>query len=223
MPNWSKQSKLVRNTDSVSNTISVLLVWAKEMSDKKLKSFMESAFRTLNNPNRYKYFWQMDTVTFEKYVVFLVCLKELCRRGRDGDWYYHIVNDLKIDTSKSWITLYYILKLYRLKYDDLCEIDLAVDNDSIESLLRNSNTTGYEFKDTNYYDYLDIVKKCLKKIKKGKLGGYNDIECGNITTDLYNRRSIVETDSDGEKPVVSSKGKKKKKQKVSNNFPSSSW
>ena len=218
MPNWSKQSKLVRTADTVSGTISVLRVWVQELSDKKLKSYIQSSFRTLNNPNRYKYFWQMDTVTFEKLIVFLVCLEEICRRGKDGDWYYHAINDLNLNTSKAWITLYYVMKLYKLKHSDLFEIDLAVDKDRIDDLLNNSNTTGYEFKDTNYYDYLEIVKDCLKRIKKGN-HNTDDANTGNIITELYTRRSVVDESDEVKKSDKKKKGKSKKTVKL----PGYSW
>jgi hypothetical protein len=108
--------------------------------------------------------------------------------------------------------------LYKLKHSDLFEIDLAVDKDRIDDLLNNSNTTGYEFKDTNYYDYLEIVKDCLKRIKKG-IHTTDDANTGNIITELYTRRSVVDESDKLKKTDKKKKGKSKKALKL----PGYSW
>ena len=157
MKGWAKQTTLLRNAQSTSERIDILREWANEFSSSKLSKYMDESFRTLNNPNRYKYYMQADTVTHEKYLTFLVCLDIICRR----------VNSLKLNSSKSWMTLYYVFSLFKVHRRKFEDLDIHAKKDDISDLLVNARNGGYEFKDCNYYDYMDILKECLDAKTEG--------------------------------------------------------
>ena len=169
MPKWAKQTNLLRNADTLEERIQIIKDWADNLSSEKLLSYMKSAFRTLNNPNRYKYYMQGDTVTHEKFLTFLICVKELSKRNNDKDYLQWLINRISPNSSKEWLTLYYIFKVYRVTEDDLVGFKLTVDKDEVDDLIYNAKNGGYEFKDMDYYDYVDMIKSCIKGIKKGTI------------------------------------------------------
>jgi len=169
MPKWKKQTNLLRDAHTLEDRIEIIKTWADELSTDKLLSYMKSSFRTLNNPNRYKYYMQGDTLTHEKYLTFLICVKELSKRNKDKHYIQWMINKLEPASSKEWLTLYYIFKVYRVTEDDMVGFKLSVDSDEVDSLMLNAKTGGYEFKDMDYYDYVDMIKSCIKGIKKGTI------------------------------------------------------
>ena len=167
MKGWGKQTNLLRNAKSVSERIDIIRDWADQFSSAKLSKYIDESFRTLNNPNRYKYFMQPDTVTHEKYITFLVCLDIVCNRAGDNAYLDFAVNSMRMNSSKSWLTLYYIFSLLnkcRSKFED---IDVRVHKSDLHDLLLNARNGGYEFKDCNYYDYMDIINDCLNAVDNG--------------------------------------------------------
>ena len=167
MKGWAKQTTLLRNAQSTSERIDILREWANEFSSSKLSKYMDESFRTLNNPNRYKYYMQADTVTHEKYLTFLVCLDIICRRDEVDDYLGYAVNSLKLNSSKSWMTLYYVFSLFKVHRRKFEDLDINAKKDDISDLLVNARNGGYEFKDCNYYDYMDIIKECLDAKTEG--------------------------------------------------------
>ena len=169
MKGWGKQTNLLRNADTVSMRIDILRDWAEQFSSAKLTKYIDESFRTLNNPNRYKYFMQPDTVTHEKFLTFLVCLDVVCRRSGDNSYIDFAVNAMRMNTSKSWLTLYYIFSLLRVCRPKFEDIDVTASRSEIEDLLMNARNGGSEFKDCNFYDYMDIIKECLESIASGSV------------------------------------------------------
>lgn len=165
MPNWNKQTHLLRNAESLDDRIEILRTWVADLKLSKLKYFLQSSFRTLNSLNRYKYYMDETTVTHEKYLTFLVCLEFMCKMHNNTDWADIAMNELDMKSSKSYITLYFIMKLYLMK-DELQEIKLRVSDSEVVSLLEYAKTGGHEFKDIDYYDYMDQVRSILKDYKR---------------------------------------------------------
>ena len=165
MPNWNKQTHLLRNAESLDDRIEILRTWVADLKLSKLKYFLQSSFRTLNSLNRYKYYMDETTVTHEKYLTFLVCLEFMCKMHNTPDWADIAMNELDMKSSKSYITLYFIMKLYLMK-DELQEIKLCVSDSEVVGLLEYAKTGGHEFKDIDYYDYMDQVRSILKDYKR---------------------------------------------------------
>ena len=83
MPNWGKQTNLLRKAETLDERIEIIKTWANELDHVKLTKYLRSSFRTLNNPKRYKYYMQPNTVTHEKFLTFLIILHLMCRRAHD--------------------------------------------------------------------------------------------------------------------------------------------
>lgn len=194
MGKWKKQSMLMKHSSGVSDRVSRLIEWSADLSEDRLRKCTQSAFRTLNNPNRYKYFWQEDTRTHEKYLTFLACLNEQCNRhgGNMYDWEYELVNSIEMNRSKGWLTMYYVIMLYLKHRDVLYEFDLKFNRTDAESLLVNAKNGGYEFKDVDYYTYKDNIDALL-----------GDSNRGSVIMEIEERRSK------SDKPKTK-KGKRKK-------------
>ena len=169
MPNWGKQTNLLRKAETLDERIEIIKTWANELDHVKLTKYLRSSFRTLNNPKRYKYYMQPNTVTHEKFLTFLIILHLMCRRAHDKEYVNHAVSTLLINRSKEWLTLYYIFKVYELKEDELYNIKIAISPDEVNDLKDNAATGGYEFAGFSFYDHNDLIKECLKRMKKGTL------------------------------------------------------
>jgi len=191
MGKWKKQSMLMKNATDIDDRIQRLIDWASDLSDDRLRKCTISAFRTLNNPNRYKYYWQENTRTHEKYLTFLACLRELChRKGNNlNDWCYELVNTIDMNRSKGWITLYYIIKLYRRQEALLSSYKFRFTKNDPEDVLRNARNGGYEFKDVDFYEFVDNVNRVLKSTKKNQLGHDEDEDSnrGDLVNQMYER------------------------------------
>lgn len=169
MPNWNKQTNLLRDAETLDERIEILKMWADQLDHAKLVKYLKSSFRTLNNPRRYKYFMQFNTTTHEKFLTFLIILKLMCKRAKDKDYIHMAISYAGIDRSKEWLTLYYTFKVFLLNEKKLSDIKIQVDEDEVESLKYNASNGGSEFRDYSYYDHIDIIKDCLKRMKKGTL------------------------------------------------------
>ncbi len=168
MANWGQQSTLLRGASSMEERVSILEDWFSEASDKKLRKFMISAFRSLNNPNRYQFYLKEDTVTHEKFLTYLVILAELAKRHHEDN-----VCDMAIqllgctEMSKTYLTLYYIFKLYHVKRKKL-GIKIHIDEDAVDNLPMYAKSGGAEFKKMEYYDFMDMIKRYIKDAKKDR-------------------------------------------------------
>ena len=169
MPNWGKQTRLLHGVDSLDERIDIIQTWASELDHSKLVKFLKSSFRTLNNPNRYKYYMQPDTTTHEKFLTFLIVLKLMSKRADDKDYIRLAVGNIDINRSKEWLTLYYIFKVYLLKDKDLRDIKISVSESDVDDLKHNAASGGSEFSKFSFYDHMDLIKDCLKSMKKGTL------------------------------------------------------
>ena len=216
---WNKRTNLLRNTNSLADRIQVLQEWANYIDIGKLNKFLKSAFRSLNNPNRYQYYMQYDTVTHENFLTFMIVLNEICVRHKDYDWYNWCTSILPMNSSKSWLTLYYIFKVYILKFRDLFDIGLAIDEATVDSMPENARNGGHEFKDINYYDYMAIIKDALKSIGKTKTGkrvkdkpkrAYSELLQANETmeSDIQNAVKSMDARIKGKKNKAKKKAKK---------------
>ena len=71
--------KALTKNEPTHKRIEIINEWIDSISDKKRMKAFKSAFATLNNPNRWKYIWQTNTVTHEKYLTFLALFKRILK------------------------------------------------------------------------------------------------------------------------------------------------
>lgn len=126
-----KSNKIHKYTD-VEDHIEQLMVINDDLSKKKLKKDFISCFNTLNNRARYKFFWDVETVTHEKFLLFFILLKKICK---EHGYKKHITDD-ELETlltnllpmNKGAISMYMIAKLFNVKRPLLIPISLPFDH-----------------------------------------------------------------------------------------------
>lgn len=161
--------KMLLKCETTEDKIFVLQEYAKSLSQKKLKKVFESSFMTLNNPNRWKYIWQKDTLTHQKYLLFLVIFKMYIRQEErnsgDSDDFIAVMDrvvDVYSDKASPF-TAYLIIKTFKKKKNELLSLNLKLDNIKPKFLINLMPDKTY-YKTYNTYE--DKLKEAMEKIKK---------------------------------------------------------
>ena len=129
---------------------------------------MQSSFRTLNTRARYPYYWDETTTTHEKFITFLISLKKIfletgVKKPVFED-FYSICDRYIPSTGTTYATLYYIFKIYNLKYLDLYALDYDFTRIDYERFKDEIQQRDWIY----LKDNLDIIAKVSKKVKKNK-------------------------------------------------------
>jgi len=142
--------------------VSIIKEEIKEMSGKERKKNLQKDFATLNNVDRYKYFWQADTGTNLRLVRFLLIADAM--RKETGYTFFELINNFLPFKEKSYQTLWLIVKAANKKKHILglkCDIDK---DDTIDAMRWAQPEPDNEV-EINY----DKAREAWKLIKKNEL------------------------------------------------------
>ena len=161
------QSTILSRSD-LRKRIELIDNWADGLSHKKLVEALQSSFRTLNTRARYPYYWDETTTTHEKFITFLISLKKIfletgVKKPVFED-FYSICDRYIPSTGTTYATLYYIFKIYNLKYLDLYALDYDFTRIDYERFKDEIQQRDWIY----LKDNLDIIAKVSKKVKKNK-------------------------------------------------------
>ena len=161
------QSTILSRSD-LRQRIELIDNWADGLKHKKLVEALQSSFRTLNTRARYPYYWDDTTTTHEKFITFLISLKKIfletgVKKPVFED-FYSICDRYIPSTGTTYATLYYIFKIYNLKYLDLYALDYDFTRIDYERFKDEIQQRDWIY----LKDNLDIIAKVSKKVKKNK-------------------------------------------------------
>lgn len=161
------QSTILSRSD-LRQRIELIDNWADGLKHKKLVEALQSSFRTLNTRARYPYYWDETTTTHEKFITFLISLKKIfletgVKKPVFED-FYSICDRYIPSTGTTYATLYYIFKIYNLKYLDLYALDYDFTRIDYERFKDEIQQRDWIY----LKDNLDIIAKVSKKVKKNK-------------------------------------------------------
>lgn len=161
------QSTILSRSD-LRKRIELIDNWADGLNHKKLVEALQSSFRTLNTRARYPYYWDETTTTHEKFITFLISLKKIfletgVKKPVFED-FYSICDRYIPSTGTTYATLYYIFKIYNLKYLDLYALDYDFTRIDYERFKDEIQQRDWIY----LKDNLDIIAKVSKKVKKNK-------------------------------------------------------
>lgn len=157
--------KALTKNEPTHKRIEIINEWIDSISDKKRMKAFKSAFATLNNPNRWKYIWQTNTVTHEKYLTFLALFKRILKReerkSSDFDEFMSVASRLfNDDNNTAPFTLYLILKVFKKKKLELLNLGLKFDEFKPGMVLDLIPDRKYY---KNYNIYHDKIKEIIKE------------------------------------------------------------
>lgn len=161
------QSTILSRSD-LRQRIELIDNWTDGLKHKKLVEALQSSFRTLNTRARYPYYWDETTTTHEKFITFLISLKKIfletgVKKPVFED-FYSICDRYIPSTGTTYATLYYIFKIYNLKYLDLYALDYDFTRIDYERFKDEIQQRDWIY----LKDNLDIIAKVSKKVKKNK-------------------------------------------------------
>ena len=160
-------TKLMNKNIETIDRLDILETYVNDLSNKKSRKLFISSFNTLNNPNRWKYIWQRDTITHIKFLLFLTLLKREMKKsnlhsGDIEDFIYttEVLSNIR-ENKTAIFTLYLIVKVFKKRKLDLVSLSLKLDNIKASEILNyNSNSRFYN----NYDEYISIIKGITKKL-----------------------------------------------------------
>lgn len=133
-----------------------------ELSDKKLRKTIISAFNACNNSRLYKFIQRADTLTYRNMKIFVYAIKEWVERekpSKEDDWITSKVPSLlSIHTDRSLMTLYHINMA--LKNPFIWALGVPIKRVIKNSEIRENLST------VEMMDELEATKKKLKKARR---------------------------------------------------------
>lgn len=162
----------LRKFVDVRDHIDQLQVWADDQKKKKILSEFKSCFNTLNNRARYKFFWDTETMTHEKFLLFFILLKKVAKEHgmkkhvSDDDLESLLTNVLPM--NRGAISMYMIAKLFNVKRGEMLDMDLPFDHIDPERYRKYiEQMDDYDLRNAEWnFKETEKLKKKIGKHKK---------------------------------------------------------
>lgn len=156
---------------TLEEKLDLIRAWAADLKPRAFDYNFKSTFRTLNHSSRWKYIWQEDTVTHNKFLMFLILFKmKMKKEDRDSDNLIDVIDCVKnvykpkYNDISFYLTLYLIIKVFKIKKNELHSTKLKLDSLKPKMLLSET-----EFISDSLYqkhlDEIDLVKFVVNMVK----------------------------------------------------------